>query len=308
MGGEAPYVSRGELDPFENFRSVNAHVLICGSSGSGKSFLASRLFQDVSHLVLFKPDSSFPDVPLASEVGLPDLMKYEPHDVADAYLYALKMEQSGIMAASLVPVLVDALLWENSKRKRNFGTFLKRLESYRDDKVLKGVAAIIRQHFSFIYGAYRKKRGRPRKGAVVMSAKDSISFAGLGNLRSEFGAELFLRDLYTRIGNFQGDVLIDEFHHVGRKGSVIDTLLREYRVSGRLIAITQALSDLDPSMLTNFGYIFLGRSVHSMDLDYLKKIDERLPGFVSRLPPRVFLSLTEFIVNPDPLPLYAWIE
>jgi hypothetical protein len=294
--------------PFD-FESVNNHVLICGSSGGGKSFLASRLFPDPEGLVLFKPDTLFPSVPLASVIGLPSPFSYRPYDVADAYLYSLGLNYSGIMASSLFPVVVSAL-----SASRDLYSFDSQLDLLAEDRLSASVVAVVRAHFRVLYPFLRgeKRRGRPRKfGAVSVAGRQSrISFAGLGSFRAEFGAELFLRGLYSSVGLDFGALLIDEFHHVARPGSIIDTLLREFRVSGRLVAVSQSLSDVAPSMLSNFGYILLGRSVHGGDLQYLERLDASLPPLVAGLPPRVFLSLGEFLSDPDSgvLPLYGWYD
>jgi hypothetical protein len=305
-GGRVAPVVRAS--PFD-FPAVNQHTLICGSSGSGKSFLASRLFPSPDGLVLFKPDALFPSVPLASVLGLPSPFSYKPYDVADAYLYALGLDFSGIMASSLVPVIMSAL-----SASRDLDSFDSALDVLAEDKVSASVVAVVRSHFRVLYPFVReeKKRGRPRKfGGVFPSDRQSkISFAGLGSFRAEFGAELFLRGLYSLVGSDFGTLLVDEFHHVARDGSIVDTLLREFRISGRLVAVSQSLSDVSPSMLSNFGYILLGRSVHGGDLEYLERLDASLPPLVAGLPPRVFLSLGEFLSDPSSgiLPLYGWYD
>jgi hypothetical protein len=292
--------------PFD-FVSVNNHVLICGSSGGGKSFLASRLFPDPEGLVLFKPDPLFEGVPYASDVGLPSPFLFKPYDVADSYLYALGLDFSGIMASSLVPVLIHAL-----SRSNDFRVFSSRLDELSKDRISSSIVSVVRSHFSVLYPSQQNKRGRPPRSRLVFSAGrgSRISFAGLGSFRAEFGAELFLRGLYSTIGSDFGTLLIDEFHHVARQGSILETLLREFRLSGRLVGVTQCLSDVSSSMLSNFGYVLVGRSIDSEDLQYLSRLDGKLPRLVAGLPPRVFLSLTEFLSDPfsRSLPLYGWFD
>ena len=303
FAGSHPYRAVSSRSPFD-FAAVNSHSLIVGSSGSGKSFLVSKLFPSPSGLVLFKPDGVFPDVPLASVSGLLSPFDFRAYDVADAYLYALGLDISGIMASSLVPVVMSAL-----SGSKDFKGFYGSLDALGSEKIYSSVVSIVRSHFSVLYPVWSNRRGRPRKSPSTFDRSvSSISFAGLGSFRSEFGAELFLRGLYSSIGSDFGTLVIDEFHHVARSGSVIDTLLREFRVSGQLVAITQSLSDVSPSMLSNFGYILLGRSVHPDDLVYLERLSPQLPALVAGLPPRVFLSLTEYLADPDPVPLYGWVD
>ena len=305
FSGLYPY-SPSELSNPLDFLAVNDHVLVCGSSGSGKSYLVKRLFPDPRGLVLFKPDALFPDVPLASRIGLPLPELFKPYDVADSYLYALQLDMSGIMASSLVPVVMDALF-----KGGGYGGFLDELDKIGNDRVRGSIASIVKSHFSVLYPSWKKPRGRPSKerkflGSVIGGGR--VSFAGLGSFKAEYGAELFLRNLYSRLDENFGVMVIDEFHHVAREGSIVDTLLREFRVSGQLVAITQSLSDVSPAMLSNFGHIFLGRSVHPGDLAYLARLDSRLPVIIAGLAPRVFLDLTQYLVDRNPLPLFGWVD
>lgn len=313
-----------------SFKAVNQHVLVCGSSGSGKSYFAKKLFPFPSSVILFKPDILFQDVPLASARGLPPLFDRQHHrlfassDVADAYLYSLGLDYSGIMASSLVPSLMSAL--ENSFSMKEFKTRLKNMKS---DKLISSVASVIFSHFSVLYPDDNVKSGRPPKllsppaftnidysVSPVQPLKlgtppytISLSFAGMGSFRSEFAVELLLRRFYAGLGSDMGTLYIDEFHHVSRPGSLIDILLREFRASGRLIGITQNLSDVAPSMLSNFGHVFIGRSIHSGDISYLSLLSPVLPRLVSSLPPYTFLSLSEFLADPTQgLPLYRWFN
>jgi hypothetical protein len=308
FSGLYPY-SPSELKNPLDFLAVNDHVLVCGSSGSGKSYLVKRLFPDPRGLVLFKPDALFPDVPLVSGgIGLPLPGLFEPYDVADAYLYALKLDMSGIMASSLVPVVMGAL---TASKGKGFDSFLAELGKLENDKIKASIVSIVRSHFSVLYPTWKKPRGRPsKKKAYVGSSAlgNRVSFAGLGSFKAEYGAELFLRNLYSRLDQNFGVMVIDEFHHVAREGSIVDTLLREFRVSGQLVAITQSLSDVSPAMLSNFGHILLGRSAHPGDLAYLARLDSRLPVIVAGLAPRVFLDLTQYLVDRNPLPLFGWVD
>jgi hypothetical protein len=313
FGGSPPYAPVAVGSPF-SFPAVNEHTLIVGSSGSGKSYLVSRIAPSDARIVLFKPDPLFSGVPLASDSGLPSPFSFYPYDVADAYLYALGLDFSGIMASSLVPVLMSSLsaVRAEVETKRETGKDVHPMDSFfrilhkETEKVSSAVSRMIISHFGVLYPEYKAKRGRPSKDKLASFA--SVSFAGLGRFRSEFGAELYLRGMYSFIGSSFGALVIDEFHHVARSGSVVDQLLREFRVSGRLIALTQSLSDVSPSMLANFGYVLLGRSIHPQDISYLASLSSALPRIVSGLPPRVFLSLGEYLVRSDPLPLYGWID
>lgn len=301
-GSSVASVHRGS--PLD-YPAVNKHVLVCGSSGSGKSYLAHKLFPSPEGLVLFKPDSIFGNIPLATDIGLPDPFRFAPYDVADAYLYALGLNMSGIMASSLVPVLMDVV-----SSSMDFKQFYARLADYAEEGVTRSVCSLIRSHFDTLYPFWVARNGRPpTRNRIVPLTEFRISFAGMGNFRAEFGAELFLRGLYSSLGSKFGSLLIDEFHHVARAGSVVDALLREFRVSGRLIAISQSLSDVDPGMISNFGYILVSRSVHAGDLAFLARLHGDLPALVSHLPARVFLSLSEYLDDPSTgaLPLYRWI-
>ncbi len=277
--------------------SFNSHVLLCGVSGSGKSYFASRLFPHPDGLLLFKPDTIFRGVPKAVFSGLPDPFTFVPHEVVDAYLYSLHLDFSGIMASSLVPVLFAAL--SRARRSKNpFSAFYRDLDSYSGLEA--SVASLVRSHFDFFFPGQKVSR---------RSSRFKVSFEGLPSMAAEFGAELLLRSLYSGLSGVIGTVLIDEFHHVARERSILDTLLREARVAGRIVGITQSLSDVAPSMLANFGYVLVGNSIHPGDLAYLGSFYPDLQRLVFSLPPRVFLSLREYLSAPKGVPpLYAWLD
>ena len=244
FGGSHPYFPyNGIVDPL-SFRAINQHVLIVGSSNSGKSFFARKLFKEFDGVVLFKPDELFKEVPRASVVGLPNPWDFRAYDVADAYLYALGLDMTGIMAGSLVPVLVSALRLPLVKAKNSKGDFEKGVASFvsferhlkemETDKMMASVVNVIRSYFSYLYPPLLSGKYTSSRDLVEFEAR-KINFAGLGKVRSEFGAELFLRGLYSAVGSAIGTVFVDEFHHVARPGSIVDILLREFRISGRAL-------------------------------------------------------------------------
>jgi hypothetical protein len=295
------YSRRDVRNPLD-FPSVNGHTLVTGASGSGKSYFVSRLFPDPAGVILFKPDGVYSGVPLGSEgLPLPFAPDFSPSAVASAYLYALHLDFSGIMASSLVPALVSALVG-----CQDFKAFKANLGRVREGTVLKGIAGLILSHFNALYP--ERPVGRPKKKESRVFSGFGMDFSGMDSFSSEFGAEMFLRSVYSKLDKDFGTLLIDEFHHVARAGSVVDTLLREFRIAGNLVGVTQALADVSPSMLANFGYILVGRSVHPWDIEYLGRLDSRLPKLVKALPARVFLSLTEYLKDYDPLPVYGWFD
>ena len=309
-GGE--FASDYQQSPL-SFKGVNDHVLICGSSGSGKSLFAHKLFPDPASLILFKPDPEFSDVPFLSSVKMADFFRFGAQDISDSYLYSLGMDMTGIMAASLVPVLMGAL-----EQSANFEQFFKYLESLTFDHLVSTVASVIRSHFLILSTLYiqKNKRGRPPVSPIQSYGKINlkVNLAGLGTFRSEFAAELLLRKYYSSIGKDLGTLFIDEFHHVSRERSIVDTLLREFRSSGQLVGITQNLSDVAPSMLSNFGNILVGRSINPDDMKILASLSYNkygspiLPDLVSSLPKYVFLNLTEFLANTSEYPYYRWYD
>jgi hypothetical protein len=198
----------------------------------------------------------------------------------------------------------------------SFTLFYQSLSSLGRDKVLSSVASVIKSHFQILYPEkpFKKPVGRPKKLPVLpipsldlpVDVDRFFNFSGMGKFRSEFGAELILRNLYSHLDSSSGTMVIDEFHHVSRAGSVLDTLLREFRVSGQLVGISQSLSDVSPSMISNFGYIFIGRSIHPNDLSFLEILDPKLPRLVAGLPPFTFLSLHEYLSGH--VALYRWFD
>ena len=196
---------------------------------------------------------------MASEKGLPSPFQFRAYDVADAYLYALGIDFAGIMASSLAPLLMQCLGDAKEKLEADlsdsgrFQLFFDYVRAAKKDKLTSSVASVLAAHFSVLYPKSGKKGpGRPRgddamERLVYRDFDGKISFANLGSFKAEFGAELFLRDMYSRIGSAIGTVVIDEFHHVARSGSIVDILLREFRISGRLVAVSQSLSDVAPS-------------------------------------------------------------
>ena len=306
------------------FGSVNKHVLICGTSGSGKSFFASHLFPTRNGLLLFKKDDLFQDngIVRAIDKGLPDISLYDVSEVGDAYMYALKLDFSGIMAASLLPVFTtnfnNAVRSKTSSSDKVFSLFFKNLKKSQSNRLTSSVADLIHTHFSSLYPEriieIESENSKPDeklpdvRGNKPLTNFTKISFAGLNTFSMEFGAELILRNYYNHMSQDNGILMIDEFHHVSRPNSIVDTLLREFRISGQLVAISQNLSDVSSSMLSNFGVILIGRSIHPDDLLYLSRLDPKLPGIVSSMPPYVFLNLSEYLLSPNHVqkPYYMW--
>ena len=297
------FTVNGPLSPLSYKGAVNDHVLICGSSGSGKSFFANHLFPSPDGLLLFKPDPQFSTVPLVSHYGLPDLSFFTSGDIAYAYLYSLRLDMTGIMAASLVPLLMNGL----NVSHRDLKLLMQFLFNYSSNNTMSGVASLLSSHFDLLSSLFVSNPDVPYMDKL------QLSFAGLGTFKSEFAADLLLRSYYSRIGNDLGSLMIDEFHHVSRPGSIVDVLLREMRLSGRLIAITQNLTDLSPAMINNFGTILIGRTINENDLRFLslfvnrKSINSQLVSMVSSIPPHVFLNLNEYLSDRLGSYYYAWV-
>ena len=164
------------------------------------------------------------------------------------------------------------------------------------------IDAVVSSHFDLLYPT----------GLVVPDPHERlpghVSFAGMGSFEQDFGAELYMRHLYRRMSeNGKKVIFLDEFHHLSRRGSIVEQMLREYRASGHLVCVSQFISDVDPSMFGNFGIILVGNSTNPLDLAILEKIDKRLPSIVSRLPAYSFLNLREFLAVSGKDCLYKWI-
>ena len=120
-----------------------------------------------------------------------------------------------------------------------------------------------------------------------------ISFDGMAEDDYLFFSDYILRNQYDELLN--EIISIDEIHRLKPLlTGIINRITREVRSRGGIMATTQSLSDLPPSLINNFGTIYLFTTLDQRDLEFLGKIEEKLPKVILNLEDHEFIEIRSY--------------
>ena len=267
-----------ETIPYPPLNPLNKNILICGTSGSGKTVLLRELekIQPPRLKLIFKADG---EKSLSIAKNRP-FIQSDRINFLDAWKEAQQADNQGYM------ILQEQVIME---RLREAGDSLaelrkkvkKELEKAKDlDKAILGT---ISHKLTYLYPLTPLNQ--------ITGAK--LNMEGMAELEYQFFSDYILRQRYEEIT--QEFISIDEIHRLQplMKG-LLTRITREIRSRGGLLATTQSLSDLPPEMLNNFGTIFLFTTIDSRDLKYLEQLSTKLKDNILTLKPHEFTEIRSF--------------
>ena len=269
--------------PFSEF---NNNILIVGSSGSGKSYLGKKIFDEVKPKLTFiyKEDGVYSDFVRVSDCR-PDI-SVNPLEFINSFNDCLNISSTGFMASQIMPLLSSSV--GSHKGVVNLIRGLKddMRASEKVNNITYGIYNYILQLVSLYYPSPKNAFSSIPDGTV-------LSFDGMSDVEQVFFSDFILRSVYH---NLHDDViLIDEIHRLkGLSDGILGRVVREVRSRGALVGITQSISDLSDDLVNNFGSIFQFHSFHFEDLEKLRHISVSLPDFVVLLKRGYFIELQEF--------------
>ena len=288
------------LHPVRLDFAFNSNVLVVGGSGSGKSYL-SRFFTTQKGFI---PKMSI--VYRDSDLGKrkrgyylknirPGISEKTKSNFIDSFVLSSQINNTGIMS-SYIPFILSKLDFSSVSDLKKSASVFKAENSILDGSVLFA-NAMLDHFYPFRYDPVQKDMK-----LIEILPIDRFSytdrdywflFNDLDYSESLLFSEYLLRIAFeAKIGN----LYIDEFHRLAKfPNSIVGRLLREYRTIGSLWCVSQSLSDINAGLLNNFGTILIFNSISPLDLEILRKIDDRLPLRVSSLQPYEFINLRDLL-------------
>lgn len=258
---------------------LNKNILICGTSGTGKSTLLRIIEKQHPPVlkILFKPDQE-------KALSISEHRIYIENDrvnFCDAWKTSQETNSMGYM------LIQEQLYIESLKKENQKIEVLKRSIKAQEKTCTaldKPVLQMIEHRLNHLY-PYNTTHER---------ITGTISMDGLTEDEYIYFSDYILRSEYEQILN--EIISIDEIHRLKPLlDTTISRLTREIRSRGGLIATSQSLSDLPPELINNFGTIYLFGTIDRRDLEYLSLIDPELMKDVLQLNDHEFIELRSYL-------------
>jgi len=292
---------------------VNQNVLICGTSGQGKSRLMRYLLYLSSEqkiIFSYKEDDDY----LKMGYNIYNI-KYElpnPFENNEAFvnsfLITFPIQNMGIIS-QYIPIF----LREIGKISLDWSDFLNnintKLRASKDQIQRSAYLFIIEHSKSLIYSNYKKNIDFGSESIV-------LDFSELNESSKTFYSELTLRLLWKKLTTSKKKIIIciDEAHRLlqqfERYHSIYIEMSREIRAFGKLWTSTQNYSDIPSSVRNQFSTQFVFNTSIKEDLDQLAIIDPKLRWGATNMPehcftdaryPWIFKVVPEFMIYWYPL-------
>ena len=272
-----------EEQPQPTLNTLNQNVLICGTSGTGKSTLQREIEKTLQPQIklLFKDES---EKSKSIRINRPYLEQKEQNRVNFIQTWAdsQRADSKGYMLIQEI-VFIEKLTAKYPKLS-DLTTKIEE-EIKQSENIDKPILTMIKNRLDHLYPNGEHTEENINEGKVNLS--------GLTEDEQIFFSDYILQTNYDNLINKV--ISIDEIHRLTPLlTTTINRMTREIRSRGGLIATTQSLSDLPPALTNNFATIFLFQTIDKRDLEYLKLIDEHLPPEIMSLEDHEFLELRTF--------------
>lgn len=276
---------------------INRNVLICGSSGVGKTvFLeAAREYYPSSAISFLAAKDRSVGV-LVSEYR--PFARFGVRAWVDAFLAVLP-DPNGWFSSQVPAVLWDvfgACKYKEESDKLTVQYFLGVLDARRQlaSKAIQPVYYFVESQVKMLYPDRFTARDSEQ---FYEGSGGRFFFDGLSDWEKRFFHEFILRLYWNR--NHSLFLRIDEFHHLSDlQHSIIGVILREVRSRGGVVAATQNLSDVYPSYVNQFGSLFLGSTISPDDLGFWRYSSPLVSQRLASMPPYRFFDARAFLRNP----------
>lgn len=272
-------------EPLRN--KLNNNILICGTSGTGKSTLM-RYIEKINQpklKMIYKNDG---EKSLSIDKNRPFLVN-KRNNFLDSYNNSQSNKQIGYMLQQEAIFLekITFKMLDIEQEKNTIKTILKEIteEKKKSEKIDIPVLRMIENRINHLYPSsnYTKTNKYNQK----------ISFDGMAEDDYLFFSDYILRNQYDELLN--EIISIDEIHRLKPLlTGIINRITREVRSRGGIMATTQSLSDLPPSLINNFGTIYLFTTLDQRDLEFLGKIEEKLPKVILNLEDHEFVEIRSY--------------
>ena len=257
---------------------LNNNILICGSSGSGKSELLRKIEEnfDVKLKIIFKEDRE----KCFNIAKTRPYMEKDRINFIDSWKEVKNETISGYMLIQ-EQIYIEELKEENQNLK-NLKTKIKQLKE-KVEKIDRPILDMIENKLKHFYPGETIKEVNNKK----------ISMEGLTEDEYIFFSDYLIRNQYEEL--LDNIISIDEIHRLKPLlPGLITRITREIRTRGGLIATSQSLSDLPTEMVNNFSTIYLFQTIDWRDLSYLNLIDEKLKKDILQLEEHEFIEIRSY--------------
>ena len=257
---------------------INKNILICGTSGAGKSELLRQIEEEfkIQLKIIFKEDKEkcfniYKIRPYLEKDRVNFIDSWKEQKNNDINGYMLIQEQ----------IYIEELKEENQDLK-NLKIKIKQLKD-KVEKIDKPIINMIENKLKHLY---------PGEVIKELSHK-KISMENLTEDEYIFFSDYIIRNQYEELLN--NIISIDEIHRLKPLlPGLLTRITREIRSRGGLIATTQSLSDLPGEMISNFGTIYTFQTMDKRDLEYLNLIDEKLKKDILQLEDHEFIEIRSY--------------
>ena len=291
----------------------NQNVLICGTSGQGKSRLMRYLLY-LSHenKVIFSYKENDDYLKMGYNVfdvksEMPDPFK-DTEAFVNAFLITYPIQNMGIIS-QYIPIF----LRDMAKISLDWNDFLSNLNiklKSSKDQIQRSAYLFIIEHSKSLIGSNYKKD-------VTIGEQDIVlDFSRVNESSKTFYSELILRILWKELTQNRKKIIIciDEAHRLlynfERYQSIYIEMSREIRAFGKLWTSTQNFSDIPSYVRNQFATQFVFNSAIKDDLNEFSAIDQKLRWAVANMPrhcftdaryPWIYKVIPEFLICWYPL-------
>ena len=267
-------------------KKANRNVLICGSSGSGKTYasnsLLTRAFRDYPKLVLsFKPKDMSLNLSGFEKVEVEDVNAFEDEDAfVRAFMVANPIDKVGVVASNIPSILRLAV-----RKSKNWDDLIDNLKAMMNSSNQLTVSFIL----SKVSTLKPKKAGG--NWSWDFESNVVLDLSKLNEEQKVLFAEIILNLVWKKLQEKPKNcvIFVDEAHILLRnKYSMYPTII----------------TDVDSEILNQFDTQFVFRTTKKGDLEAIKAIDPDLAKIVKSLKRRVCVDIRQ---NGDYIELYKFL-